>query len=110
MEATSQKRKALRTYDASTRQERARRRHDTTLEQARALFLERGYVATTVDAIARAAGVSEATVYKSYGGKAGLVQELCARALAGSGPEPAEARSDALRHHRRPPGRGRRLG
>lgn len=86
-----------RSYDASGRQERARRQHETTLVQAQRMFLERGYAATTVESIAEAAGVSAATVYKTYGGKAGLVRELCARALLGDGTVPAQARSDALR-------------
>ena len=90
-------RKGVRAYDASGRQERARVQHEKTLEHARALFLRGGYTGTTVEAIARAAGVSAATVYKSYGGKAGLVRELCDRALEGRGPIPAEARSNALR-------------
>jgi AcrR family transcriptional regulator len=89
--------KARRPYDATRRQLRARQQKHATLDAAQALFLERGYVATTVDAIATAAGVSGATVYKSYGGKAGLVRELCARALAGTEPVHAEERSDALR-------------
>ena len=89
--------KSQRTYDATGRQERARQRRETTLERARELFLAQGYVATTVESIAEAAGVSAATVYKSYGGKAGLVRDLCAQALAGAGSVPAEQRSDALR-------------
>lgn len=56
-----------------------------------------GYTATTVGAIAEAASVSPATIYKTYGGKSGLVRTLCLRALAGDGPVPAEDRSDALR-------------
>ena len=86
-----------RAYDASGRQERARRQHATVLEVARALFLERGFADTTVDFIAESAGVSAATIYKSYGGKAGLVRTLCAQALEGRGPVPAEERSNALR-------------
>jgi AcrR family transcriptional regulator len=89
--------KRARTYDASGRQERARQQRAATLEAARELFLENGYTATTVESIASAAGVSAATIYKSYGGKAGLVRELCHRALAGAGPVPAEERSNALR-------------
>jgi AcrR family transcriptional regulator len=61
------------------------------------MFHANGYSATTVESIAEAAGVSAATIYKTYGGKAGLVRALCDRALAGSGPIPAEQRSDALR-------------
>lgn len=97
MTANRPKSKGKRTYDASGRRERARQQREAALEQARRLFLDRGYVSTTVEAIAQAAGVSAATVYKTYGGKAGLVRELCARALAGTGPVPAEERSDALR-------------
>ena len=41
--------------------------------------------------------MSVATIYKTYGGKGGLVRQLCGRALAGDGPVPAETRSDALR-------------
>jgi AcrR family transcriptional regulator len=97
MTPATRKRKPGRTYDATRRQERARKQRQTTLERARDLFLENGYTATTVDAIARSAGVSAATVYKTYGGKAGLVRDLCTQALAGTGPVPAEERSNALR-------------
>lgn len=86
-----------RTYDADGRRQRARQHRASTLQHARDLFLERGYAATTVESIATAAGVSAATVYKAHGGKAGLVRDLCAAALAGDGPVPAEQRSDALR-------------
>jgi AcrR family transcriptional regulator len=89
--------KARRTYDASGRQERARQQHAATLEAASARFLEAGYTATTVESIAEVAGVSAATIYKSYGGKAGIVRTLCQRALEGVGPVPAEQRSNALR-------------
>jgi AcrR family transcriptional regulator len=97
MERTPRTVKGSRTYDASGRQARARAQHDATLDAAAERFLEHGYAATTVESIAHAAGVSTATIYKSYGGKAGLVRELCARALRGSGPVPAEERSNALR-------------
>jgi AcrR family transcriptional regulator len=97
MTAKTAKRKGQRSYDSSGRQERARQQHEAVLEHARRLFLDRGYVATTVESIAHATGVSTATIYKTYGGKAGLVRELCTRALAGTGPVPAEERSDALR-------------
>jgi AcrR family transcriptional regulator len=41
-------------------------------------------------------GVSVDTIYKTYGGKAGLVRAICERALAGDAPVAAETRSDAL--------------
>jgi AcrR family transcriptional regulator len=97
MEREGRKVKGARTYDASGRQQRARQQHAAALDAALALFLEHGYASTTVESMAQAAGVSAATIYKSYGGKAGLVRELCQRALAGAGPMPAEERSNALR-------------
>jgi AcrR family transcriptional regulator len=89
--------KTTRSYDGSRRQERARQLHTATLDTARARFLAQGYAATTVESIAAAAGVSSATIQKTYGGKPGLVRALCQRALAGAGPVPAEQRSNALR-------------
>ena len=89
--------KSRRRYDATTRQEQARARREAALDAAERLFLSGGYLATSPEAIAAKADVSVATVYKTYGGKAGLLRDLCARALRGAGPVPAEQRSDALR-------------
>jgi AcrR family transcriptional regulator len=89
--------KGQRRYDSRSRRERARLQREATLDRAWDLFLHRGYAGTTVESIASDAGVSAATIYKTYGGKAGLVRELCQRALAGAGPVPAEQRSNALR-------------
>jgi AcrR family transcriptional regulator len=60
------------------------------------LFLRDGFAATTVAAVAEAAGVSPETIYKSFGGKSGLVRAIWARALEGDGPTPAEQRSDTM--------------
>ena len=60
------------------------------------LFLTEGFGATTVAAVALAAGVSAETIYKSFGGKAGLVRAIWARALEGEGATPAEQRSDGM--------------
>ncbi len=89
--------KGSRPYDGSGRRERARRTHDAVLERARARFLEHGYAGTTIESVAGDVGISTATIYKTYGGKPGLVRALCERALAGEGTVPAEERSDALR-------------
>ena len=97
MSASTAKSKSNRTYDASGRKARARQQRDATLEHARRLFHEHGYTATTVESIAEAAGVSVATIYKTYGGKAGLVRDLCLQALAGEGTATAEHRSNTLR-------------
>lgn len=46
------------------------------LKAARELFVERGYEATTIEAIAQRARVSPATVYAQAGGKQGLLKTL----------------------------------
>ena len=40
------------------------------------LLLEQGYAATTMTAVANAAGVSDETIYKTVGGKAALVKAV----------------------------------
>jgi len=59
-------------------------------------FLRDGYGPTTVAAIAEDAGVSVDTIFKSFGGKPGIVRGIRERALLGEGPVPAEQRSDDL--------------
>jgi len=94
---SASKRPVKRAYDASTRQEKAKASYEATLDVAEHLFLDSGYTDTTVAVIAEAAGVSAATIYKSYGGKAGLARAVCQRALQGRADVPAEVRSNALR-------------
>lgn len=85
-----------RRYDASRRRAEAARTKDRVLDAAERLFLERGYAGTTVAAVARDAGVSAELVYKTLGGKTGLVREIQRRGLLGAGPVPAPERSDAV--------------
>ena len=47
-----------------------------SLAAARALFIDRGYVATTIDAIADRADVSPETVYSTFGNKRSLLSAL----------------------------------
>jgi AcrR family transcriptional regulator len=86
-----------RRYDSSGRRERARQTRDQITGAARDLFVTDGYTATTVTAIAAAARVSVETIYKSFGGKPGLVRAIVDKGLAGEGPVPAEQRSDHIR-------------
>lgn len=53
------------------------------LQAARRLFLEHGYAATTMPAIAAAAGVSVQSVYKAFGNKAALLKTVFDVAIAG---------------------------
>ena len=87
-----------RRYDGSRRRAAADARRARVLEAADRLMRRDGYHATTVAAIAAASGVSPETIYKSLGGKPGLVRALFEKALEGAGPVPAETRSDALRN------------
>ncbi len=75
--------KTPRPYDSSRRQEQARQTRRAVLEAARRIFLDRGYAATTVGAIAGEAGVSVETVYKAFGNKPGLVKAVVDVAIVG---------------------------
>jgi AcrR family transcriptional regulator len=85
-----------RSYDSSRRRDKARRSHTRIVKTAERMLLRDGYTATTVQAIATAAGVSVDTIYKSFGGKPGLIRAIRDRALEGEGPVPAERRSDDI--------------
>lgn len=88
--------KGKRQYDASRRRARAAETQRAVLDVARREFLERGYAATTVARVADEAGTSVETVYKSFGGKSGVVRALWEQALAGRSAVPAPVRSDQL--------------
>lgn len=61
-----------------TRQAQAARRREQLLEVAFTLFAERGYRATSVRDITRAAGVTEAVLYHYFGNKADLLSAVLA--------------------------------
>jgi AcrR family transcriptional regulator len=73
-----------RRYDAPRRRAGAAATRQRILAAARELFLARGYAATTMAAIAAAAGVSVETIYLAAGPKAALVRELVEQALSGA--------------------------
>ena len=66
------------------------------MEAARRRFLHDGFTAPTIAVIAGEASVSVDTIYKTFGGKPGLVRSICEQALEGEGPVPAERRSDGI--------------
>ncbi|MBA2315140.1 MAG: TetR/AcrR family transcriptional regulator [Chloroflexi bacterium] len=72
-----------RPYDSPRRRAQAGATRRAVLEAARALFLEQGYVATTIDAIAAAAAVSPETVYARFGNKRTLLARLVDVSIAG---------------------------
>ena len=63
-----------RSYTSPVREDQARQTRKRIVDAGAALFAERGYGATTIDAIAQAAGVSRKTVFDSVGGKANLMK------------------------------------
>jgi len=82
-----------RAYDASGRRASAEQTRHAILDAARCLFLERGYAATTMPAIAEAADVALDTVYASVGKKPALFRLLVETAISGADvPIPAEQR------------------
>src|SRR6266545_2224875 len=95
--------KPKRRYDSSGRQAQARRTRQAILDAAQRQFLEGGYAATTIAAIAAEAGVSVETIYKAFGGKPGLVRAIYQRGLTGREPIPAFQRSDAMRERETDP-------
>jgi AcrR family transcriptional regulator len=72
-----------RTIDFPRRRERARATRFRVLDAARALFVERGYVATTIDAIAERADVSPETIYARFGNKRTILSDLVDVSIAG---------------------------
>jgi AcrR family transcriptional regulator len=74
---------APRPYDASSRRESAARNRAAVLAACRELLFRDGYHRMTVRSVAGQAGVSPETVYKAFGGKAGLMKALWDVTLAG---------------------------
>lgn len=81
-------RAARRRYDSPRRRAQARATHQAVLEAARELFIERGFVATTIDAIAARASVAPETVYGTFGNKRTVLSELVDIAIAGGAQQP----------------------
>ncbi len=89
--------KTRRTYDSAGRVAQAERTRLAVLDCAESLLLAEGYHATTIAAIARDAAVSVETIYKTFGGKPGLVRAIRERRLGGRGTVHAEQRSERAR-------------
>ena len=70
-------------YRSGLRAAQAQETSRSIVEAASRLFVEHGYGATTVDAIADAAGVSRKTVFTAVGGKFELLKVALDQAVAG---------------------------
>jgi AcrR family transcriptional regulator len=60
----------------AARQARTRRTRSAVIEAARVLFLERGYAATTVEAISDRSDTPQATVYRLFASKLGILKAV----------------------------------
>jgi AcrR family transcriptional regulator len=63
-----------RPYEGAPRQARTRRTRAAVVEAARTLFLERGYAATTIEAISDRSDTPQATVYRLFSSKLGILK------------------------------------
>jgi AcrR family transcriptional regulator len=75
--------KPRRAYDSPRRRQQALATRRAVLDAARELFIQGGYVATTIDATAARAGVSPETVYATFKNKRALLSQLLDVAIAG---------------------------
>jgi AcrR family transcriptional regulator len=75
--------KRTRRYDSSRRRAQAAATRGDILDAAQRLFEQRGYTATTMDAIAAEAGVALKTVYVGFETKSGLLRALWNHLLRG---------------------------
>jgi len=101
--------KKRRKYDSTSRSEAAKTTRESIIHSARTVFLEKGYAAATMPAIARAAGTALDTVYATVGKKPALFRLLIEMAISGSdGAVPAEER-DYVRAIRAEPDAARKL-
>jgi TetR/AcrR family transcriptional regulator, regulator of autoinduction and epiphytic fitness len=66
-----------------TEQARTRLARRAVVDAARALFLERGYAPTTIDAISARADVPAPTVYRLFSSKLGILKTLLDTSIAG---------------------------
>jgi AcrR family transcriptional regulator len=74
---------ATRSYDSPARRAKAQETEARILDAAAALFAERGYVATSLAAVAERAGVNARTVYKVFGTKVRLLSRFVDVAIVG---------------------------
>src|ERR1700742_118320 len=72
-----------RPYEGAARQARTRRTRAAVVEAARGLFAERGYAATTIEAISDRSDTPQPTVYRLFSSKLGILKALLDVAVAG---------------------------
>lgn len=87
-----------RDYRSELRAAQAQETRRAIVAAASRLFVEDGYGATTIDAVAEAAGVSRKTVFTAVGGKLDLLKVALDWAVAGDDLPVAVADREEMRH------------
>ena len=100
---------AKRKYDSTSRSEAAKTTRELIIHSARTIFLEKGYAAATMPAIARAAGTALDTVYATVGKKPALFRLLIEMAISGSDRAVPPEERDYVRAIRAEPDAARKL-
>lgn len=90
-----------RPYRSPKRERQAQQTREQIIEAARRLFVRDGFAKTTVEAIAREAGVSAQTVYASVGSKRGIVPHLIERMEIEGGNEELRREMESSKEPRR---------
>jgi AcrR family transcriptional regulator len=80
-----------RRYDASSRRAAAAATRERICAAAEELFVRDGYARTSVRAVAKAAGVAEATIYLAFPGKGALLDAVIIRATRDNAAESLDA-------------------
>ena len=75
--------KTRRPYEGAARQARTRRTRAAVVEAARCLFLERGYSATTIEAISDRSDTPQPTVYRLFSSKLGILKSVLDVSIGG---------------------------
>ncbi len=84
-----------RKYNSSRRKAQSRETQAQITEAARRLFIDRGYAGTSVDAIAKEAGVAPETIYALFGNKRAILARVVDVSIVGDGqPIPLLARAE----------------
>ena len=88
----------MRKYDATARRAAAEQTRERICDAAEVLFLRDGYARTSIRAVAREAGVSDATVYLVFATKAALLDAVIIRATRTPAPPIVDLASFASAH------------
>ncbi|MBN2115925.1 MAG: TetR/AcrR family transcriptional regulator [Anaerolineales bacterium] len=84
-----------RKYDSSRRKAQSRETQTQITESARELFIERGFAGTSIESIAKEAGVAAETVYSLFGNKRAILSRVVDVSIVGDGqPIPLLARAE----------------